>query len=141
MWKQLNEANLVIDHFILGGGFNHWEETECEGVAGKRRMHRREVVAWHHLTLQYGLMDAWKLDNFQKMSAKEFTFDIGAFGARSMVSHIDKFFVSQDLDSRGGRIEAATSIQKFLDHSPLVLSIWASMPYLTSCFIILTFPY
>jgi hypothetical protein len=23
MWKQLNEANLVADHFILGGDFNH----------------------------------------------------------------------------------------------------------------------
>jgi hypothetical protein len=32
--------------------------------------------------------------------------------------HIDKFLISQDLDSRGGRIEAATSIWKCLDHSP-----------------------
>jgi hypothetical protein len=23
MWKRLNEANLVADHFILGGDFNH----------------------------------------------------------------------------------------------------------------------
>jgi hypothetical protein len=23
MWKRLNEANLVADHFILGGNFNH----------------------------------------------------------------------------------------------------------------------
>jgi hypothetical protein len=36
MWKRLSEANLAPDHFILGGNFNHWEETECGGVAGKR---------------------------------------------------------------------------------------------------------
>jgi hypothetical protein len=58
------------------------------------------------------------------MSAKEFTFDNGRSGACLAVSCIDKFFVSQDLDSRGGRIEATTSIQKFSDQSPLVLSIW-----------------
>jgi hypothetical protein len=55
-------------------------------------------------------MDAWKLDNFRKMSAKEFTFDNGRSGAWSAVPCIDKFLVSQDLDSRGGRIEAATLI-------------------------------
>ncbi len=37
---------------------------------------------------------------------------------------INKFLVSQDLNSRGEKIEAATSIRKFSDHSPLVLSIW-----------------
>jgi exonuclease III len=86
-------------------------------------MHKREATAWHHLTLQYGLIDTWLLDNFRKMSAKEFTFD-GRSGTHSAVSFIDKFLVSQDLDLRGGTIEAAASIQKFSDHSPLVLSIW-----------------
>jgi endonuclease/exonuclease/phosphatase family metal-dependent hydrolase len=94
MWKRLSEANLAADHFILGGDFNHWEETERGGVAGKRRMHRREANAWHHLTLQYGLMDAWLLDSFRKMSAKEFTFDNGRSSAHSAVSRIDKFLVS-----------------------------------------------
>ncbi len=58
MWKRLSEANLVADHFILGGDFNHWEETERGRVTGKRRMHRKEAATWHHLTFQYGLMDA-----------------------------------------------------------------------------------
>jgi hypothetical protein len=124
MWKWLSETNLVADHFNLGGDFNHWEEIECEGVAEKRRMHKRETTTWHHLTLQYNLMDAWKLDNFRKMSAKEFTFDNIRSGAHSVMSRIDKFFISQDLDLKGGKIEATTLIQKFLDHSPLVLSIW-----------------
>jgi hypothetical protein len=111
MWKRLNEMNLAIDHFILGGDFNHWEETECEGVAEKCQMHRKEVAAW-------------QLDNFYKMSTKEFTFDNRRSRAHSVVSRIDKFLVSQDLDSKGRRIEATTSIQKFSNHSPLVLSIW-----------------
>jgi hypothetical protein len=64
MWKRLSEVNLAINRFIVGGDFNYWEETEHGGVAEKCRMHRNEMVAWHHLTFQYGLMDAWKLDNF-----------------------------------------------------------------------------
>ncbi len=57
------------------------------------------------------------------MSTKEFTFNNRRFDTHSMVSRINKFFISQDLDSRGGKIEAAISIQKFSDHSTLVLSI------------------
>jgi exonuclease III len=124
MWKRLSEANLATNHFILGDDFNHWEETKHGGVAKKCRMHKREVAAWHHLTLQYGLMDAWKLNSFQKMFTKEFTFDNGRSDACLAVSLIDKFLVSQDLHLRGKRIEATTSIRKFSDHSPLVLSIW-----------------
>jgi hypothetical protein len=70
-------------------------------------MLRRKVASWHHMMLQYGLVDAWKLDNFQKMSNKEYTFNNNRSGARSTVSHIDKFLVSQDLDTSGGQIEAA----------------------------------
>ncbi|CAK9207587.1 unnamed protein product [Sphagnum troendelagicum] len=61
---------------------------------------------------------------FRKMSKKAFTFDNGRLGANSAVSRIDKFMVSQDLDSRGGRIESAITIKKFSDHSPLIISIW-----------------
>jgi hypothetical protein len=51
MWKRLTKANLVVDHFILGGDFNHLEEIQRGGVAGKRWMHRRKATTWHHLTL------------------------------------------------------------------------------------------
>jgi exonuclease III len=90
-------------------------------------MYRREATAWHHLTLQYGLMDAWLLDSFQKMSTKEFSFDNGRSSALSTITRIDKFLISQDLDSRGRRIEATALIRKFSDHSPLVLSIWGQL--------------
>jgi hypothetical protein len=36
MWKRLSEANIIVDHFILGGDFNHWEETEHGKEARKR---------------------------------------------------------------------------------------------------------
>jgi hypothetical protein len=91
-------------------------------------MHRRESAAWHQLTLQYGLTDAWTLDSFKKMSKKEFTFDNGRKGQGSAVSRIDKFLVSQELEARGGRIEAAPSIRRISDHSPLMLTIWGRTP-------------
>jgi hypothetical protein len=76
------------------------------------------------MTLQYGLIDAWCSDSFRKMSNKAYTFDNRRPRANSTVSKIDKFMVSPDLDSRGGRIESAISIKKFSDHSPLIISIW-----------------
>jgi len=124
LWKKIEEANFTADHVIIRGDFNHMEEEEAKGKVGERRMHRREAASWHHLTLQYGLLDAWTLYNFRKMSKKEYTFDNGRKGQGSVVSRIDKFLVSQELDAKGGRIEAAPSMRKISDHSPLVITIW-----------------
>ncbi len=124
IWKKISEANLSAEHIIFGGDFNHFEEEETRGQVGERRMHRRKAATWHHLTLQHGLIDAWTLNNFRKMSKKEYTFDNGRKGQGSAVSRIDKFLVSQELDSRGGRIKAAPSIRKISDHSPLVMTVW-----------------
>jgi exonuclease III len=124
MWKKIEEANFTANHVIIGSDFNHMEEEEARGKAGERRMHRREAASWHHLTLQYGLLDAWTLDNFRKMSKKEYTFDNERKGQGSAVSRIDKFLVSQELDARGRRIEAAPSMRKISDHSPLVITTW-----------------
>jgi hypothetical protein len=70
LWKKISEANLIADHVIIGGHFNHLEEEEAKGKACERRMHKREAASWYHLTLQHGLIDAWTLDNFRKMSKK-----------------------------------------------------------------------
>jgi len=80
LWKRISEANLTADHIIIRGDFNHLEEEETIGKAGERRMHKREAASWHHLTLQDGLIDAWTLDSFRKMSKKEYTYDNGRKG-------------------------------------------------------------
>jgi len=94
LWRRISEANFTADHTIIRGDFNHFKEMGTRGTARQRRMHRRESTAWHQLTLQYGLTDAWTLDSFKKMSKKEFTFDNGRKDRGSVVSRIDKFFVS-----------------------------------------------
>jgi hypothetical protein len=124
LWRRVSAAEFVADHIILGGDFNHLEEVSRRGLAGERWMHKREAASWHHMTLQYGLADVWTMDNYRKMSKKDYTFDNGRSGPGSAVSRIDKFLVTQELDSRGGRIEVAPSIKKMLDHSPLVMTIW-----------------
>jgi len=124
LWRRISEENFTSNHTVIGGDFNHLEERGTGVVAGERRMHRRESSAWHQLTFQYGLTDAWTLDSFRKMTKKSFTFDNGKKGQGSAVSRIDKFLVSQELDTRVGRIEATPSIRKISDHSPLVLTIW-----------------
>ncbi len=99
-------------------------ETPYRDPAGYRRMHRREVTSWHQMTIQYGLSDAWVSDSFRKMSKKAYTFDNGRSGSGAAVSKIDKYMISQGLELRGGRIESAASIEKFSDHSLLLISIW-----------------
>jgi hypothetical protein len=69
-------------------------------------------------------MDAWTLDSFRKMTKKDYTFDNGRVGPRSAIFRIDKFLVSQEFDSKGGRIEVVPSIRRISDHSPLVMTIW-----------------
>ncbi len=80
------------------------------------------------MTLQYGLVDAWHLDSFRKMSNKEYTFDNGRTGPHLAVSKIDKFMISQDIEEKGGRIETAASVRKLSDHSPLVMTVWGNHP-------------
>ncbi|CAM6044951.1 unnamed protein product, partial [Sphagnum compactum] len=58
MWKMINQAEFASDHIILGGDFNHLEETTRRRTSGERQMHRREAASWHHKTLHYGLSDA-----------------------------------------------------------------------------------
>ncbi len=36
VWKKLSEANFVVDHVILGGDFNHFEETNRRGITWER---------------------------------------------------------------------------------------------------------
>jgi len=80
------------------------------------------------MTLRYGLADAWRLDSFRKMTKKNFTFDNERSRDQSAVSRIDKFLISQDIEERGGRIEAVASIRKLLNHSPLTITIWGHHP-------------
>jgi hypothetical protein len=65
-------------------------------------MIRREATSWHHMMFQYGLANAWKLDIFQKMSKKEYTFDNRKFKMRSAISRINKFIVFRDLGYKRG---------------------------------------
>jgi hypothetical protein len=58
LWKAISKAEFDSDNTIIGGDFNHQEETSRRGIAGGRQMHRREATSWHHMTLQYGLSDA-----------------------------------------------------------------------------------
>jgi exonuclease III len=124
IWSKIMQESFDSDHILVGGDFNHFEEITRRGVLDTRQIHRREAATWHQMTLRYGLVDAWGLDSFQKMSKKSFTFDNGRFGLQSAVSRIDKFMVSQGIEERGGRVESIASIRKLSDHSPLTIKIW-----------------
>jgi hypothetical protein len=45
LWKRISEANFTADHTIIGGDFNHLEETGTRGTTMQRRMHRRELAS------------------------------------------------------------------------------------------------
>jgi hypothetical protein len=94
LWCRISQTEFSSDHVILGGDFNHLEVTDHKGTSGTRQMHRKEAASWHHMTLRYGLADAWCLNNFHKMLEKEFTFNNGNAGKASAISRIDKFMIS-----------------------------------------------
>jgi len=58
LWKAISRAECNSDHTILRGDFNNMVEIPCRGLAGYRRMHKREATSWHQMTIQYGLSDA-----------------------------------------------------------------------------------
>jgi exonuclease III len=78
LWQKIHQADLVADHIILGGNCNHHEGTDWSSATGARPMHIRESASWHHMTLRYGLTDAWHLDSFRKLTKKAFTYDNGS---------------------------------------------------------------
>jgi hypothetical protein len=45
MWKRLSEASFDTAHVIMGGDFNHLEETDRRGKAGEHFMMKREATA------------------------------------------------------------------------------------------------
>jgi len=45
LWKAISRAEFDSNNTIIGGDFNHQEETSCRGIAGGRKMHRREATS------------------------------------------------------------------------------------------------
>ncbi len=45
LWKTISRAELDSDNIIIGGDFNHQEETSRRGIAGERQMQRREAAS------------------------------------------------------------------------------------------------
>jgi len=66
MWRRLSEASFDIAHVIVGGNFNHLEETNWRRKARERLMLKRAATTWHHMMLQYGVTKTWKLGQLLK---------------------------------------------------------------------------
>ncbi len=45
LWKVISRAEFDSNHTIVGGDFNHLEETSRKGIVGERQMHRREAAS------------------------------------------------------------------------------------------------
>jgi hypothetical protein len=45
IWKKISQAGFTSNHIILGGDFNHLEESTRRSTLGERHMHRREVAS------------------------------------------------------------------------------------------------
>ncbi len=43
--RKISQARFTSDHIILGGNFNHLEETTRRGTSSKKQMHRREATS------------------------------------------------------------------------------------------------
>ncbi|CAM6007811.1 unnamed protein product [Sphagnum balticum] len=70
LWKKIIQVDFTSEQVVVGGDFNHLEETTCRGVSTKRQIHRCEAATWHQMTIRYGLADTWGLNSFRKMTKK-----------------------------------------------------------------------
>jgi hypothetical protein len=93
------------------------------------------------MTLHYGITDTWHLDNFRKMSKKDYTYDNGRSGVNSAIFQINKFLVSHDIGVKGERIEIAASVRKLSNHLPLIITIWGqhTVPNNPPCYFDMSF--
>jgi hypothetical protein len=45
LWQKVSQANLIADHFILGGDLNHQEPSEPNNSSSTRQLSKRETSA------------------------------------------------------------------------------------------------
>lgn len=108
--------------WIVAGDFNMTEASEDRSSDyHARSLGRREEAAWSRFTLKLGIHDVYYSDEFRKIGTKYHTWR----RERPVPtwSRLDRFYVTSDIRSRGGRHGIWSTIYHLSDHAGIFLQI------------------
>jgi endonuclease/exonuclease/phosphatase family metal-dependent hydrolase len=122
LWRQIREYPLPEAHWVCGGDFNMIESIQDKkGGLPTTNVSRNELAAWTRLLTHLGFADVHRLDDFTRLSPKNFTWDNREAGANAIMTRIDRFYVSGQALDNGGSYGILPTIRHLSDHSPILL--------------------
>jgi exonuclease III len=124
MWTHLAQAHLPAAHWILAGDFNNIESmNDKQGGSSKTSISIRELEAWNTLLLKLGVRDAFHVGAFERKNDKAFTWSNFHNDETMIQTRIDRFYITPQLEHKGGSTEILPTIPDLSDHAGVVLHV------------------
>ena len=122
LWDHLTRVDLPDAQWILAGDFNNIEHiSDKQGGSPKSSIGRRELEAWNRLLVRLGVRDAFHIRTYHRKSEKVFTWSNARIGEDLIQSKIDRIYIPNHLEYRGGTTEILPTILDISDHAGVVL--------------------
>lgn len=122
VWTELHSTELPEAEWIIGGDFNMIEEQEDkQGGRCHGGIRGRESRNWQSVKFRFGLQDSFRLDTFRKTTNKIYTWENRRPPPNTVLSRIDRFYVSGTIAQQGGKIGIWPTLPHISDHAPLYL--------------------
>ncbi|KAG0565770.1 hypothetical protein KC19_7G013300 [Ceratodon purpureus] len=116
--------NFTNSKWIVAGDFNMVEDLEDKrGGTESTGQGHLEFQAWTAMLLQLQLLDIHYLDEFRQLTNIKYTWVNRRHGPESIISRLDRFYVSPRLQAIGGQSGVWRSTPHMSDHSPVFLKL------------------
>lgn len=103
--KKITDYPLPPALWIMGGDLNFIESLEDkQGGNNNLGRGRREVESWNNLLIRLQLQYSFHMDEFHKINAKSFTWDNRGLAPKTVLIRLDRFYICDKLQDRGGMI-------------------------------------
>lgn len=105
LWQQTADHPLPPALWIMGGNFSFVESLEDKQGGNNNLGHGfREVASWNNLLIRLQLQALFHMDEFCKINTKAFTWDNRRPPPRTVLTRLDRFYLSKKLHECGGMI-------------------------------------
>ena len=122
LWSHLAQTPLPDAHWVLAGDFNNIESiNDKQGGSNKTSIRNRELEAWNRMLIQIGVRDAYHTGSYHRKNNKAFTWSNVHKDETMIQTRIDRLYISDYLEQRGGTSEILPTIPDVSDHAGVVL--------------------
>ena len=119
-WSQIADSLPMADEWCIGGDFNMLEAAEDRCGGSQITVRGSELAAWERLCMSLRIVDVWHSEGFShEKDSLLFSRSDRRIGS-SILSRIDRFYVSDLLLDRGGSV-GILSGTCMSDHAPVML--------------------